>query len=238
MVSKKGLFLPILILFTLSSLSALLWTSSNLYGRQSTAKTPTSAVDIVEKIAGEGAIRIGFRNDSNKSINALQVSVGGSVFMVEFLDADEPKRRLKPGGIYQEWFPTTAPNDIVVSVLAVVFEDKSGAGDGRLVEEVLETRRGVKKQLMRFGVLLRQKLASANVDATTLDKLNSQLDGPVDDDPSDSGSVRLGQRKARQQIRHDLDALKRRVSIEPHFDIRNGLTMIEKRHTQRVAEIQ
>ena len=175
-MAKKALFLPILIVFTFSSLSALLWTSKNLYGRQSTVKTPTptSAVEIVEKVPGEGATRIDFRNTSNKSINALQVSVGGSVFMVEFLDADEPKRRLKPGGIYEEWFPTTAPNGIDVSVLAVVFEDKTGAGDERLVEEVLEIRRGVKKQLMKFGVLLRQTLASANVDAIALDKIEKR----------------------------------------------------------------
>ena len=238
MSSKKALFLPILILFTLSSFGALLWTSTPLYGQQSTVKTPTSAVEIIEKIRGEGAVRIKFRNASNKNINALQVSVGGSSFMVEFLDADEPRRRLKAGGIYEEWFPTTAPNDIDVSVLAVVFEDKTGAGDERLVEEVLETRRGVKKQLIRFGVLLRQILASPNVDATALEKLNTQLDGPVNDDFSDSGGVRLGQSKARQQIRHDLEALKRRVDIEPHFDIRTGLTGIEKRHAQRVAEIE
>jgi hypothetical protein len=238
MVSKKALLLPILILFTLSSLGALLWTSNQLYARQSTAKIVTSPVEIVETIPGEGATRIRFRNASNKSINGLQVSVDGSVFMVEFLDADEPKRRLKPAEIYEEWFPTTAPNAVDVSVLAVVFEDKTGAGDTRLVEEVLETRRGVKKQLMQFGVLLRQTLSSANVDATALDKLNAQLDGSVDDDPSDSGGVRLGQRKARQQIRHDLEALKRRVGIEPHLDIRHGLTMIERGHSQRVAEIQ
>jgi hypothetical protein len=91
---------------------------------------------------------------------------------------------------------------------------------------------------MRFGVLLRQTLASPNVDATTLDKLNAQLDGAIKDEPSDSDGLRLGQRKAIQQIRHDLEAVKRRVSIEPHFDIRGGLTMIEKRHNQRVAEIQ
>lgn len=238
MASKRPLFLPILILFTLSGLGALLWTSNNLYGRQSTAKTPTGAVDIVQKVPGEGAVRISFRNLSHKSINALQVSVGGSVYIVEFLDADEPKRRLNPGAIYEEWFPTTAPNDINVSILAVVFEDKTGAGDKRLVEEVLDTRQGVKRQLMRFGVLLRQTLASPNVDATTLDKLDAQLDGAIHDEPSDSGGLRLGQRKAIQQIRHDLEALKRRVSIEPHFDVRGGLTMIEKKHGQRVAEAQ
>lgn len=237
MVFEKRLFIPILTFFTLSSLGALLWTSNNLYGRQSKAKSLTKAVQLVQTLPGDGAIRISLRNVSDKSINALQVAVGGSIFMVEFLDADEPKRKLKPGAVYEEWFPTTATNDVDVSVLALVFEDKTGAGDKRLVEEVLDTRQGVKKQLVRFGVLLRQALASRNIDATVIEKLNGQLDGIVDD-PSDSGGVRLGQRKAIQQIRHDLEALKRRYSVDPQFDLRTGLIMIDKRHSQRVAEIQ
>lgn len=236
-MASKPLFLSLLKFFTLSSLGALLWTSNNLYGRQS-VKTDVSAVEIIEKITGEGATKIRFRNTSNKNINALQVSVNGSVFIVEFLDADEPRRRLTPGGVYEEWFPTTSPNDIDVSVLAVVFEDKTGAGDARLVQEVLDTRQGVKKQLLRFGVLLKQAQASANVDATKLNRLDAQLDGSVDDDPSDSGGVRLGQRKARQQIHHDLEALRRQINKDPNFDIRTGLMVIEKRHNQRVAEIQ
>ena len=238
MASKKPLFLPVLILFILGSVGALLWTSNNLYGRQSRATTPTNAVEIVRTVPGEGATRITFRNLSQKSINALQVSVGGSVFIVEFLDADEPKRRLQPGAIYEEWFPGAAASDNDVSILAVVFEDKTGAGDRRLVKEVLDSRQGVKKQLLRFGVLLKQTLASPNVDATTLDKLNAQLDGAINDELSDSGGLRLGQRKAVQQIRHDLEAVKRRISIEPRFDVRGGLTAIEKRHSQLVAEIQ
>jgi hypothetical protein len=142
---------------------------------------------------------------------------------------------LPPGEIYQEWFPTTPATDIDVSVLAVMFEDKTGAGDSRLVEEVLEMRRGVKKQLMRFGVLLRQSLTAANIDATTLDKLNAELDKPVEDNPSDSGAMRLGQRKAKQQIHLDLEALKRRPSNE---NIRNGLTRIADQHAKRIAEIK
>ena len=238
MASKKPLFLPVLILFILGSVGALLWTSNNLYGRQSRATTPTNAVEIVQTVPGEGATRITFRNLSQKSINALQVSVGGSVFIVEFLDADEPKRRLQPGAIYEEWFPGAAASDNDVSILAVVFEDKTGAGDRRLVKEVLDSRQGVKKQLLRFGVLLKQTLASPNVDATTLDKLNAQLDGAINDELSDSGGLRLGQRKAVQQIRHDLESVKRRVNVEPRFDVRGGLTAIEKRHSQLVAEIQ
>ena len=190
MASKKALFFTILGLLMLSSFGALVWTSNKLYGRQSTAKSITNTVEIVRKVAGEGATQVRFRNASNKSLNALQISIGGSVFMVEFLDADEPKRRLQPGGIYEEWFPTSDGND--VSVLAVVFEDRTGAGDERLVAEVLETRRGVKKQLTRFGVLLKETLASPNVDSTSLEKLSALLNEPVDDDPSDSGGVRLG----------------------------------------------
>ena len=234
MATQKRLLVPILILVGFSSLGALLW-SSSLYGRQSKPKSLTDTVEIVERIAGEGATKIAFRNVSNKNINALQVAVSGSVFTVEFLDADEPKKRLPPGEIYQEWFPTTPASDIDVSVLAVVFDDKTGAGDSRLVQEVLETRRGVKKQLMRFQVLLKQSLAAASIDATTLDKLKAELDKSVDDNPSDSGAMRLGQRKAKQQIRLDLEALKRRSS---NGNFRNGLTLIAEQHAKRVAEIQ
>ena len=231
---RNRLLLPILLVVAFSSLGALVW-SSNLYGRQSTPKSLTDTVEIVQSIPGEGATKIAFRNVSHKNINALQVSVSGAVFTVEFLDADEPKKRLPPGEVYQEWFPTTPAGGIDVSVLAVVFDDKTGAGDSRLVQEVLETRRGVKKQLIRFGFLLKQSLASANIDATTLDKLNAELDKSVEDNPSDSGAVRLGQRKAKQQIRLDLDALKGQPS---NGNIRNGLTRIEERHAKRLAELQ
>ena len=237
MISKKSVFLPVLALFTSISLGALLWTSSDLYGQASKVKTLSNVVEIVQKIPGEGAARISFRNTSNKSINALQVSVNGSVFLIEFLDADEPKRRLKPGGVYEEWFPTTAPRSTDVSVVAVVFEDQTGAGDERLVEEVLETRRGVKKHLLRFGLLLKQTLDSPNVDSTTLDTLDERVNHPINDDASDSAGVRLGQRKAQQQIRHDLEALKRRAKIEPYFDVRKGLNVLATRHDHRVAEI-
>ena len=75
-MASKPLFLSLLTFSALSSLGALLWTSNNLYGRQS-AKTDVSAVEIIEKITGEGATKIRFRNTSNKNINALQVSVNG-----------------------------------------------------------------------------------------------------------------------------------------------------------------
>jgi hypothetical protein len=228
-------FRRLFLLVTLLVLSTAIAAGIYSRGRQSKPKSLTDSVEIVEKIAGDGATKIAFRNVSNKNINALQLAVSGSVFTVEFLDADESKQKLPPGEIYQEWFPTTPTSGIDVSVLAVVFDDKTGAGDSRLVQEVLETRRGVKKQLMRFGVLLRQSLASANIDGTTLDKLTAQIDKSVEDAPSDSGAVRLGQRKAKQQIRHDLEALERQPS---NGNIRIGLTLIEERHAKRLAELQ
>ena len=221
------------LLVTLLVLSTAIAAGIYSRGRQS-KKSLTDAVEIVEKIAGDGATKIAFRNVSKKNINALQVAVSGSVFTVEFLDADEPNQKLPPGEIYQEWFPTRT-SGIDVSVLAVVFDDKTGAGDSRLVQEVLETRRGVKKQLMRFGILLRQSLASPNIDATTLDKLTAQIDESVEDAPFDSGAVRLGQRKAKQQIRHDVEALKRQPG---NGNIRVGLTLIEERHAKRLAQLQ
>jgi len=233
---KRILFITILLLVGLGSIRGL-WSSNSLYGRDSKPKNLTDALEIIETKAGEGVVRVSFRNASRKNINGIQVAVNGSGFEVEFLDADEPKRRLRPGGTYQEWFPTSV-TDTDVSVLAVVFEDGTGDGDSRLVNEVLETRQGVKKQLQRFDLILSQSLNSPNVDAKTLEKLNAELDKSIEDDPTDSGAIRLGQRKANQQIRHDLQELERRLNAESKGNVRNGLTLIQQRHANRVSEIK
>ena len=59
-MASKPFFLSLLTLFTLSSLGELLWTSNNLYGRQSAAKKDTSAVEIVDP-SDSGGVRLGQR---------------------------------------------------------------------------------------------------------------------------------------------------------------------------------
>jgi hypothetical protein len=235
-MSKKSVALAGLLLLLM--VGGLLW-STNLYGRQSRAKGLDNAVEIVESSAVEGAIRIALKNTSSKNINALQVAVGGNVFFVEFLDADEPKQKLSPGGIYQEWFPITGSAEVEVSVLAAVFDDKTGIGEERLVDEVLETRRGVKKHLEKFGNALRQMLNSPGADSlAVVQKLNDELDGLIEDSPADSGPMRLGQRKAKQQSQNELEAIKRTALKDPTRTIRMGLTSLERRNTRRITNLQ
>lgn len=235
-MSNKRLVLAGLLLLLM--VGAFLW-SSNLYGRQSKAKDLGDAVEVVESKAVEGAMRITLRNTSSKNINALQIAVGGSGFLVEFLDADEPKQKLSPQGVYQEWFPITGSAEVKVSVLAAVFDDKTGVGDEGLVNEVLETRRGVKKHLERFGKALRQTLDSPDVDSlAVVQKLNDELDGLIEDNPADSGPMRLGQRKAKQQSRNELETLKRTALKDPTRTIRMGLISIERRNARRITNLQ
>lgn len=225
-------------LLLLLMVGALLW-SSNLYGHQSKAKGLDNAVEVVESKAVEGAMRITLKNTSSKSINALQVAVGGSVFYIEFLDADEPKQKLLPQGVYQEWFPITGSAEVEVSVLAAVFDDKTGIGDERLVNEVLETRRGAKKHLERFRKALLQALNSPDADSlAVVQKLNDELDGLVEDSPADSGPMRLGQRKAKQQSRNELEMLRRTLLKDPSRRVRSGLTSIEQRNARRITSLQ
>ncbi len=235
-MSNKRLILAGLLLLLM--VGALVW-SRNLYGRQSKAKGLDNAVEVIESKAVEGAMRITLKNTSSKNINALQVAVGGNIFLVEFLDADEPKQKLSPQGVYQEWFPITGSAEVGVSVLAAVFDDKTGIGDERLVSEVLETRRGVKKHLERFGKALRHVLNSPDADSVAaVQKLNDELDILIEDSPADSGPVRLGQRKAKQQNRNELETLKRTALKDPTRTIRMGLTSIERRNAQRIANFQ
>lgn len=235
MPNKRVILAAVLLLLTVG---AVLW-SSNLYGRQSRAKGLDNAVEIVESGVVESAMRITLKNTSSKNINALQVAVGPSVFFVEFLDADEPKQKLSPQGLYQEWFPITGSAEVEVSVLAAVFDDKTGVGDEHLVNEVLETRRGVKKHLERFGKALRHALNSPDADSlAAIQKLTDELDGLIEDSPADSGPVRLGQRKAKQQNQNELETLKRTVLKDPTRTIRVGLTSMERRNARRITDLQ
>ena len=235
MSNKRVIFAGLLVLLLVG---AMLW-SSDIYGRQSKAKGLDNAVEVVESKAVEGAMRITLKNTSSKNINALQVAVGASVFFVEFLDADEPKQKLSPQGIYQEWFPIPGSAEVEVSVRAAVFDDNTGIGDERLVNEVLETRRGVKKHLERFGKALRDVLNSPDADSlAVVQKLNDELDGLIEDSPADSGPVRLGQRKAKQQNRNELETLKRTAIKDPTRTIRMGLTSIERRNARRITNLQ
>lgn len=235
MSNKRVIFTGLLLLL---SVGAMLW-SRDLYGRQSKAKGLDNAVEVVESKAVDGAMRITLKNTSPKNINALQVAVGASVFFVEFLDADEPKQKLSPQGVYQEWFPISGSAEVEVSVLAAVFDDKTGIGDEQLVNEVLEMRRGVKKHLERFGKALRDVLSSPDADSlAVVQKLCDELDGLIEDSPADPGPVRLGQRKAKQQNRNELETLKRSALKDPTQTIRMGLTSIEQRNARRITNLQ
>ncbi len=235
-MSNKRVILAGLLLLLM--IGALLW-SRNLYGRQSKAKGLDNAVEVVESKPVEGAMRITLKNTSSKNINALQLAVGANVFFVEFLDADEPKQKLSPQGVYQEWFPITGSAEVKVSVLAAVFDDKTGIGDEGLVNEVLETRRGVKKHLELFGKALRHMLNSPDADSlAAVQKLNEELDGLIEDSPADSGRMRLGQRKAKQQSRNELETLKRTALKDQTRTVRMGLTSIERRNARRITNLQ
>ncbi|HEY6802657.1 MAG TPA: hypothetical protein VI306_03665 [Pyrinomonadaceae bacterium] len=225
---------PVVVLVIAIIVGGIIWATA-LYGRQPKPKSNNNNVEVIEVLPGEGATKITLRNISDKNINGLQVSVGTNSFIVEFLDADETKQKLRPGEIYQEWFPVKFSNDI--SILAVVFDDNSSSGNALLAQEIFDTRRGVKKQLKQFGEVLKESLNSAHVDEITLDKLSAELDKPVNDDPEDSGGVRMGQRKAKQQIRQQLEELKRKVRKEPSTNIRTGLTNIGLKQTQRQLDL-
>jgi hypothetical protein len=235
MAKKRLIFAGVLLLL---AFAGIVW-SSSLYGRQSRQKGLGNAVEVIDSTPGEGAMMITLRNRSTKNINALQIAVGGSVFLVEFLDADEPKQKLAPGAVYKEWFSIRDSSKVEVAVLAAVFDDRTGAGDQRLVDEVLEVRRGVKKQLERFSTALQQMLNSPDADSlVAIEKLTERLDQQLEDTPADSGGMRLGQRKAKQQIRNELEVLKRTTLKDPTRTIRMGLTSIEQRNGRRIANLQ
>ncbi len=202
----------------------------------------TDALEVVGARVTKDFVKISLKNVSSKNVNGIQLSVNGGTLQIEFLDADEPDhQKLQPGAIYEESFPIKDSSEAVdVAILAVTFDDKTSAGKPSLANEIFETRLGVRKQLMRFSLLVADALNSPDADSIAiLDKLKSQVNDLPNEDSADSGPMRMGQHQVKQQIIQEIDYVKRRhVNQGAVMTIRKDLSDIKNRHDRKIQDLQ
>ena len=242
--NRRGLFVFLLIVTAFGIIGGWFWQARLLGGQARDNRDLTHALEVVVTTIVDDHVKISLRNVSSKNINGIEVSVDSSTSQIEFLAADEPSHQvLLPGAIIETWFPlsnTSTPVD--VSVLAVVFDDQTGDGDPSLIKEITEQRLGVKKQLMRFRPILKAALSSPDADSIAiLDELKSKIedlpDGLLDKDSADSGAMRIGQSIAKQQIHHDVEALRRTQLNKGGVMIRQALADIQTKHNKRMQAL-
>jgi len=106
---------------------------------KSSSKTRAVEVERIEVLNGAIA-KVILKNASKKNIDGIRLSSNKGWLDIDFLPAWEGDgQRLLPGATYAQLFPITIPSEpFEVTVVAVMFDDKSGDGDAEAVKEFIE----------------------------------------------------------------------------------------------------
>jgi hypothetical protein len=203
-------------------------------------KSKTDVLQVVGTIVTGGFVKLSLKNVSNKSINGVQLAINGGILQIEFLDADRPEnQRLLPGAIYEETFPFNGVTPVEVAILAVTFDDKTSSGTTSLADQIFETRRGVKEVLTRFQSVLADARKSPDADSIViLERLKAQVNDLPEGDSKGSGSMRMGELQAKQEIIQEIEFIRDRLIKNPGLTtVRDSVSELETRHEQRLQAI-
>jgi hypothetical protein len=114
------------------------------------------------------SIRLQFKNNYSKTINAYVLSPGGYQVIYELEDKDF----IPPGGTHERSINVQRGQiEDRINIMAVVFDDKTGDGDSAAIKEIKDLRLGRKIQLNRIIPYLDSILKST--DATLSQSLQN-----------------------------------------------------------------
>jgi hypothetical protein len=101
-------------------------------------------------------VRLAVTNTSKKSIDWFRISFGqGSDIEADFAYAD--KSILSPNESYEDSYPVgTESNKVDITIVSVVFDDKTSDGDARFAQKLIDKRHGQKIELQRLVPLLNE----------------------------------------------------------------------------------
>lgn len=197
----------------------------------------TEALQVVSASAINRFAKVSLKNVSNKNINGIQLAINGGIYQIEFLDATAPEsQKIAPGATYEEMFRFDGEEPVEVAILAVTFDDKTSDGRASLANEIFETRKGVKKQLLRFKPFLADALKSFDADSSIIfDRLTKAANELTEGDSEDSGGMKMGQIQAKHRIIQEINQVKEKQLSRPGLmTIRESLSEIETRHARRI----
>jgi hypothetical protein len=122
------------------------------------SKTNSLTVTKAELEANGRTVRYAVKNTTDKYIDWFRLNMGpGSDVEVDFAYADEPF--LAPNESYEDSYPIDSKSDKVeITIVSVVFEDKTSDGDVRSAQKLIDKRCGQQIELRRLLPMLNQAI--------------------------------------------------------------------------------
>lgn len=199
----------------------------------------TKSLEVVSLVQNDDSFVLSLRNVSSKTVNGYSIGMGKSSRVD--VDLTIGDRVFPPNTVTEERIPTSrvkvdpnASQQPGITILAVLFEDRSGEGDAQVVTLNKERRAATKEQLTLILPLLQNVLAVSDIEIhSALSKLKTQISLlPEKSEAGQSISAERGLRSAKEDSIADL----RRIEGSKR-DIRKELTTFVEDIKKRIARL-
>ncbi|HWN08158.1 MAG TPA: hypothetical protein VNO50_02600 [Pyrinomonadaceae bacterium] len=187
------------------------------------------------------SVRVAVKNITGKNISWFRISLGADTAIeADCLMSD--KTVLAPGEVYEDEYPFDSKSEQVqVTVVSVLFEDRISDGDEHYAQLLREKRSGQKMELSRLIPLLRKAGEAATPDQASSDSKNLEPEMFSDQHANNSrvGELDLrtearliGIRTIRDRVHHEIQQLKVLEAKDRSRDIRQELKSVNERYTK------
>ena len=216
-------------------------------------RNETESFQLVSTEKSERLLKLKLRNTSQKVITSYTVAFSkGFKTNIDKILGDD---LIGPGQVEEIEFPlsniygsgSSKSSEPSLTILAVIFEDKSSEGDFKATADILNDRLGQKIQLERISRLMRDALkASDNTLPTALRSLANQVSLLSEEpDKGQPAAVRSGLHYIKQRTLRQIDELQQwaqnrsSLRFEAEFtsggDLREALTNLKKFSEKKIS---
>lgn len=184
----------------------------------------TTAFDVAKAEVNNGRVRLTLKNNYNKTIAAYAISTGGGSHNLRELGSEE---LITPGSTrYHELRVRSEAN---ITILAVVFEDRTSDGDPTAAKEINDYRLGKKIQYDRIVPILNRVLsARENEMQLALSEAQSGVQALSSGSAKKPHFIIAGLRDAKEAILMDIEELKQLAQSGDPDLVRGRITRITR----------
>ncbi|HEX8458957.1 MAG TPA: hypothetical protein VF656_16810 [Pyrinomonadaceae bacterium] len=180
------------------------------------------------------------KNGSRKNLDWFRVSFGNNESIeADFAFADPPI--LAPGEIYEDIYPIESSSaDVNITVVSVLFEDRTADGDVAFAKAMKDKRTGQKTQLKRLLPLLQKVANLPHINtAAALDDLEVEVSATSDEnDPAIPEARRLGLRNARERLLNEVKKIRQLRDRDNSRDVRPDLLLVKERYEKILLKLE
>jgi hypothetical protein len=210
-----------------------------------TINNRTHALEVVKIESKENTLHLSLKNNYNKAITAYAISPGDYYVSTELIGTDEV---IPPGAmrIAKYNLPDTVDSSsnpqnqqIAITILAVVFDDKTGDGDPKMLRMIRDARKGEREEIIRFLPILESLLnAEDNLLAQVIESGKDSIRQlPNRHQQARSFEVRAAAKDARDLVLYRLEEIEAVRSDQGNGTFRERLIKLKAHYEKKLSKL-